>query len=160
MDSKLQRYTIESLAASGIALISASVAYLLRPDLWSTRIECGYSFNDSKERDRYLESLQGVLLFEAQLAGAPDWTLVACRSADGIPMRVQWLTGEEVTALRPYRPTATEPVKVPTTQADEIPSWPCAERSARLLAAGLKDDVYAPPQRFAPPSSRKARTPA
>lgn len=153
MNDKVQRYIVEGLAMTGFCVISAGIAFRLRPDIWATRLNAGTSFSDAQRRlHEYLLSLPGVILFEIQLAGSDDQHLLATRSTDDLLARIEHITGDAVTGLRPWAtvdPTPAQPVL--QADGDPIPGWPCTARTEALRKAGIADETYRQPARFAPP---------
>lgn len=149
MNFKIEQYIIEQLAAYGFAILSARIAFMLRPDIWATRFNCGTDFNSAK-RDRCLESL-GMKSLEIQLNDRDDWMVVAFRSQDALTERIEWITGERVTALRPIVAARPAPAAVADADPNPIPNWACSERTERLAAAGITEDPsFKQPSRFAP----------
>lgn len=117
--SNAQKYVTESLAASGLAVISGQVACTLRPDLWSAGTTAGMEL--AKLRTDYL---LGVGRFTVQLDGLNRPVTVLARSDDRLALRLQWLTGMavldigEVAAAKapqamPTQPPARAPAKDP-----------------------------------------------
>ncbi|MBX9905507.1 MAG: hypothetical protein K2Y31_14230 [Burkholderiales bacterium] len=151
MNSKLERYVIESLAATGFCVVNASAAFRLRPDLWATRFDCGTSFNsDPGNVAKFLYSIEGVSLLEIQFSDRPDWSPLATRSEADLPSRIQYITGQQIVGLRPYSGGKAAPAPAAKVDTDNpIPGWACAERTRRLEEAGLPDNLHKPPQRFA-----------
>lgn len=162
MNSKVETYIRDQLAFSGFAIASANIAYRLRGgDLWQTRIEVGFDFTEAIPKLRqFLNSLPLVSMLEVQLESADDWAIVAFRSQNGLMDRIEQITGERVKAVRPVAEPTPEPLKATVTDPNPIPDWPCLERTERLRAAGIEDTMFKQPQRFAPPTARKARSPA
>ena len=151
MNDKVQRYIIEALAATGFCILAARVAFMLRPDVWATRINCGGDFSEAIPKLRqFLGALPSVSTLEVQLEGSNDWALVAFRSQNALMERIEQITGERVKAVRPW---AAEAPAQPILQADgdPIPSWPCIARTEALRKAGIPDETYRQPARFAPP---------
>jgi len=153
VNSKVQQYIIEALAMTGFAVLSAGIAFLLRPDIWATRLNVGCDFTDALKRlHEYLLSLPGVALFEIQLAGSDDWCLLATRSTSDLHNRIEQIVGLSVTGLRPWAAEAPAPAKpVLQVDGDPIPGWPCIARTEALRKAGIPDETYRQPVRFAPP---------
>jgi hypothetical protein len=151
VNSKVQRYVIEQLAAAGFAVLSARVAFKLRPDVWASAMNCGGDFSEALPKLRqYVGSLPGVSLFETQMESTPDWVMVATRSTNMLSQRIEWVTGESLNGLRPV--TEVKPTVAPRAvdDADRIPSWPCTERTERLRALGIQDDLASGTTKFPP----------
>ncbi|MDZ4799473.1 MAG: hypothetical protein SGI92_15025 [Bryobacteraceae bacterium] len=145
-NAKLRRYVIESLFASGFCVVSASTAFKLCPDRWATRVDCGTSFNDGPQQiAKFLQSLDGVKVVNVQFAGNPAWCLLATRSEDNLPSRINHITGQTVIGLRPFSGGQAMPLPVPTAAVnDPIPGYACVERTRRLEKAGLPDTLNVP----------------
>lgn len=153
MNTKVQKFVIEALAMTGFAVLGARIAFLLRPDIWATRMNAGVDFTDAQRRlHEFLLSLPGVALFEIQLAGSDDWHLVATRSTSDLHNRIEQIVGLSVTGLRPWATVDPAPAQpVLQVDGDPLPSWPCIARTEALRKAGISDETYRPPARFALP---------
>lgn len=151
MNDKVQRYLIESLAMTGFCILASRIAFMLRPDVWATRMNCSGDFSLAIPKFKtYLGSLPGVSMLEAQLEGSDDWAIVAFRSQSALMERIEQITGYRVISIRPLTELKPMPAAV-VADPDPLPNYPCVERAERLLAAGIKDDPsYKQPPRFAP----------
>ncbi|MBI4293634.1 MAG: hypothetical protein HY661_19330 [Betaproteobacteria bacterium] len=145
MNSNVQRYIIEQLAMTGFAVLAARIAFKLRPDIWTTRLNCGSDFNEAIPKlKQYLGSLLDLQIFEIELAGSIDSARLATRSTDNLIARIQWVTGE---AVKRFGPVAEpKPVAVPAVAQgeDPIPNYACEERTRRLAELGLPDNLRRP----------------
>ena len=165
MNTKVQAYIVEQLAFAGFCVITAGIAFLLRPDIWATRLNVGGDFTDALKRlHEYLLSLPGAVFDPAdryrlaaaardlQLAGSDDWCLLATRSTSDLHNRIEQIVGLSVTGLRPWAAEAPAPAQpVLQVDGDPIPGWPCIARTEALRKAGIPDETYRQPARFAPP---------
>jgi len=151
MNSNVHRYIVEQLAASGFVVLAARMAFILRPDIWATRMNCGMDFTDAIPKLReFIGSLPGVMLLEIQLEGSPGWAMFATRSTDMLTQRLEWITGESLKGLRPLTEVKPKPAGRAVEDADPIPSWPCIERTERLRALGIKDELASGNTAFPP----------
>jgi hypothetical protein len=91
------RYGNESLAASGIAVWNSQIAMTLRPDLWSSGVDCGMDFGRLYSRQVIDSHLDGKChTCFVTLEGIDARVKVLARSLDMIAKRVEWLTGYTV----------------------------------------------------------------
>lgn len=151
MDSKLQRYVIECLAAAGFCLVNAGIAFRLRPDIWATRFDAGTAHNCGQQKiGQFLQSLDGVTLAEIQFDYSPEWVLLVTRSSADLAIRIQYVIGKSVVGLRPFSGGQAAPAPVlKTSNGEPIPGWACNARTEALRAAGITEDpIYPKPQHF------------
>lgn len=155
MNDKVQRYLIEALAMTGFCILASRIAFMLRPDVWATRMNCSGDFSLAIPKFKtYLGSLPGVSMLEAQLEGSDDWAIVAFRSQSALMERIEQITGYKAIGMRPLAEPKPAPAAKVDSDPDPIPPYPCVERTERLLAAGIKDDPsYKQPPRFPPKRS-------
>lgn len=154
MNSKVQRYVIEALAMSGFCVLGAQIAFMLRPDIWVTRFNCGTEFNELNAKVRqFLQTLPGVMLLEVQLEGSDDWAIVAFRSQSALTERIEWIVGKRVKGVRPIAEPKSAPAAKVDSDPNPLPPYPCVERTRRLEEAGLPDTLHKLPPRFAPKRS-------
>ncbi len=76
--------------------------------------------------------------------------MFATRSTDMLAQRLQWITGESLKGLRPISEAKPAPVPRPLDDANAIPTWACAERTRRLQALGLDDELATGGTKFPP----------
>lgn len=139
MSTKVMLYTHQSLAASGFAVIASSIAATLRPDLWTSGMECAADFSSTDAKNK-LGYIMGVQRLTARLAGIDRPVLVLTRSTDQLAQRMEWVCGYKVeqieaeakaTAVQTGSETATarriNPLSaVQEVQTKEAPR-PCTE---------------------------------
>lgn len=101
MTTKTQQYAIQSLAACGFAVMRSTVAWQLRPDLWSSAQECGIDFSGKV-------TLEGVIRVNVTLDGV-GVVPVLTRSMGHLAERIQWITGYMVLKIEEEKPAATVP---------------------------------------------------
>ena len=142
MTTKTQQYAIQSLAASGFAVMRSTVAWQLRPDLWSSAEECGFDF-------RGKVAIEGVTRLNVTLDGV-GVVPVLTRSMGHLAERIQWVTGRMVLKIEEEQPAAPVQEKPPLTEgqkkaaerlqelkklaAMELPAHDCALRKDVLAA--------------------------
>lgn len=90
MSTKSKTYIHQSLAACGFAVLSASVAWKLRPDLWASAQDCGMDFRSA--------DVEGTQKVTAYLAGIGPVSVLT-RSLDLLDSRIEWVTGCFVEAI-------------------------------------------------------------
>lgn len=95
MSTKVMLYAHQSLAASGFAVIASPVAATLRPDLWTSGMECVSDFSSVDAKNK-LGYIVGVQRLTARLAGIDRPVLVLTRSTDQLAQRLEWVTGFKV----------------------------------------------------------------
>jgi hypothetical protein len=98
MSSQISKFIHESLASAGFAVLSSSIAYSLRRDLWSSGMDAGGDFATRNWRNS-LGQIADLKRFRARLAGLDRDVEVVTRSADALEQRIQWVTGREVLSL-------------------------------------------------------------
>lgn len=96
MSSRSTSYAFQSIAASGIAVMSHRIAFQLRGDLWSDIQGCLFDFVKEQKID-------GAKRVIATFPGFGD-VLVYARSLDNLEMRLQWIVGEAPTAIVDWKP--------------------------------------------------------
>ena len=146
MTTKTQLYAIQSLAACGFAVMRSTVAWQLRPDLWSSAQECGIDFSGKV-------ALEGVTRVNVTLDGVGvgvGVVPVLTRSMGHLAERIQWITGYMVLNIEEDQPAAPVQEKPPLTEgqkkaaerlqelkklaAMELPAHDCARRKDILSA--------------------------
>ena len=115
MTTKTQQYAIQSLAACGFAVMRSTVAYRLRPDLWSSGEECGNNFQ-SKSVGCVLE---GVRRLNVVFEGSEEVLKVLTRSMDRLAERMEWVTGFRVLRIEEVKPAAPVQEKTAPTEAQK-----------------------------------------
>lgn len=114
-----EKYVAESLAASGLAVISGPIAASLRPDLWRAGTEAGMDLARLKVANR-----PGVARYSVQFEGLNRPVEVLARSADRLALRLEWLTGYRATDIdlvelpQGSRPKPAPPAAKPDPSAD------------------------------------------
>ena len=142
MTTKTQQYAIQSLAACGFAVMRSTVAWQLRPDLWSSAQECGMDFSGKV-------ALEGVTSVNVTLDGV-GVVPVLTRSMGHLAERIQWITGYMVLNIEEDQPAAPVQEKPPLTggqkkaaerlqelkklATQELPAHDCALRKDILAA--------------------------
>lgn len=142
MTTKTQQYAIQSLAACGFAVMRSTVAWQLRPDLWSSAQECGIDFSGKV-------AIEGVTRLNVTLDGV-GVVPVLTRSMGHLAERIQWITGRMVLKIEEEQPAApVQEKKTPTEgqkkaaerlqelkklAAMELPAHDCALRKDILAA--------------------------
>lgn len=142
MTTKTQQYAIQSLAACGFAVMRSTVAWQLRPDLWSSAQECGIDFACKV-------ILDGVTRVNVTLDGV-GVVPVLTRSIGHLAERIQWITGYVVLKIEEEQPAAHVQEKPALTEAQkkaaerlqelkklsamELPAHDCALRKDILEA--------------------------
>ncbi len=142
MTTKTRQYAIQSLAACGFAVMRSTVAWQLRPDLWSSAQECGIDFSGKV-------ALDGVTRVNVTLDGV-GVVPVLTRSMGHLAERIQWVTGHMVLKIEEEQPAAPVQEKPPLTEgqkkaaerlqelkklaAMELPAHDCALRKDILAA--------------------------
>jgi hypothetical protein len=129
--TKTELYAIQSLAANGFAVMRSTVAYRLRPDLWSSGEECGNTFQ-SKSVDSMLE---GVRRLNVVFEGSEDVMKVLTRSMDRLAERMEWVTGFRVLGIEEEKPAAPVQEKTAPTEAQKK----AAERLQELKKLAAMD---------------------
>lgn len=92
--SQSSRYVVESLASSGLAVISGVVAATLRPDLWHTGTSAGMDLAKMK-----LPDMTGCSRYTVVFEGLNRPVEVLARSHDRLALRLEWLTGLPVSSI-------------------------------------------------------------
>lgn len=132
-------YMHQCLAGAGFAVMDTVVAFMLRPDLWSSGQECAMSFRTPMVPE-------GCQRYIAKLASGRTVNVFA-RSADALPRRLEWVTGEAVidlsnaereqqqpVAVTPPPPTNDKRAKLEALAMQEPPAHDCALRRDILAA--------------------------
>lgn len=142
MTTKTKQYAIQSLAACGFAVMRSTVAWQLRPDLWSSAQDCGVGFAKVE--------IEGTQRLNVTLAGIGD-VPVLTRSLDRLAERIEWITGYKVLKIeveqtgesaKKSAPTITEGQKKATERIEktkalavqELPTHDCSLRREILMA--------------------------
>lgn len=94
--SQSTTYAFQSIAASGIAVMSHRIAFQLRGDLWSDVQGCLFDF----EKEQKIEGAKRVM---ATFPSFGDVQVYA-RSLDSIEKRLHWIVGEAPTAIVDWQP--------------------------------------------------------
>lgn len=142
MTTKTQQYAIQSLASCGFAVMRSTVAWQLRPDLWSSAQECGIDFSGKV-------ALEGVTRVNVTLDGI-GVVPVLTRSMGHLAERIQWITGYMVLKIEEEQLATPVQEKPPLTEgqkkaaerlqelkklaAMELPAHDCALRKDILAA--------------------------
>jgi len=105
MTTRSTWYTHQCVAASGIAVMDARIAFELRPDLWASDQDCFMTF-------RKAQKVEGVQRLAVTFEGYGP-VLVLARSLDNLAKRLEWIVGRPVLALKPAEPEAP-----PTARTD------------------------------------------
>lgn len=92
------KYAQQQLAATGFAILDATVAATLRPDLFNNGLEAAGLLGEAKRRGGY-GSLLRVMTLHVTLEGVDRSADVLVRSADRLEERIEELTGFAVTSL-------------------------------------------------------------
>lgn len=85
-------YPYDCIVASGFAIMSAAIAYELRPDLWACLEDCKRTLDT---RVKTLGTQRLVVTFE-RLGSV----MVLARSLDQLPQRLEWIAGSKVIDIR------------------------------------------------------------
>lgn len=126
MSTKVLQYAHQSLAASGFAVIAASVAATLRPDLWTSGMECVADFSSVDAKNK-LGYIVGVQRLTARLAGIDRPVLVLTRSTDQLAQRMEWVTGFKVEQIEAEAKATTAATGRETATARRINPLPSAQ---------------------------------
>lgn len=94
--SRSTAYAFQSIAASGLAVMSHRIAFQLRGDLWSDIQGCLFDFQKDQKVD-------GARRIVATFPSYGDVQVYA-RSLDNIEKRLQWIVGEAPTAIAEWKP--------------------------------------------------------
>ena len=111
MTTKTQQYAIQSLASGGFAVMRSTVAWQLRPDLWSSAQECGIDFSGKV-------AIEGVTRLNVTLDGV-GVVPVLTRSMGHLAERIQWVTGRMVLKIEEEQPAAPVQEKTAPTEAQK-----------------------------------------
>ena len=126
MTTKTQQYAIQSLAASGFAVMRSTVAWQLRPDLWGSAQECGMDFGKA--------FVEGAKRLNVTLEGVGSVQLLT-RSTDLLAERIQWVTGIKVLKIEEEKPAVPVQEKQPLTEGQKK----AAERLQELKKLAAQD---------------------
>jgi len=129
--SKAVHYATQALAASGFAILGSQVAVAMRPDIWSSAMECSGDFVTAKQRNAFA-AIPGVHRRQVKLAGVDRPLMVLTRSLDMLEKRIEWVTGFKVETLTDEE--LPEPVRT-VTPAPVVE----AKRSEESRIARLRD---------------------
>lgn len=104
------RYAIESLAATGFAVLDGPVAAMLRPDLWRGGMEARADLARAASRSA-IGALVGARNYLARLEGRAELVPVIARSDSDLARRITSITG--IRCIRVYSESdlAGEPMK-------------------------------------------------
>ena len=97
-DSRATWYAHQCIASSGLAVMASSIAWQLRPDLWSGVQDCALTFRKNQAPD-------GVTRLMVTFEGYGP-VLVLARSLDNLAKRLEWIVGRPVLDLKPAEPEA------------------------------------------------------
>lgn len=94
--SRSTAYAFQSIAASGLAVMSHRIAFQLRGDLWSDIQGCLFDF----QREQKVDGARRIV------ATFPSYgeVLVYARSLDNIEKRLKLIVGEVPTAIADWQP--------------------------------------------------------
>lgn len=112
--SRVEQYTIQSLAHTGFAIVDSQWAVTLRPDLWGRNggMEAAHDFMRAVN---FLGGINNVRRFTLRIKGRRD-CIVLARGVAHLAQRIEWVTGEAVQELHQEAdeggliPTQPEPV--------------------------------------------------
>jgi hypothetical protein len=151
METRIQTYIVQSLAASGFVLVDPSIAFELRADIFGfVRANSGYAFNLQRaDLVRYLRDQPRVSVVEVQTDGSGVWKLLAYRASSPPLAHVELVTGLRVTAVREVKEERPQQPAAPKADDDGPPNHQCVERTEYFAARGIPDPVYREPDRFA-----------
>lgn len=112
--SRSTTYAFESIAASGIAVMSHRIAFQLRGDLWSDIQGCFFDF-------RVEQRIVGAQRLVATFPTYGDVQVYA-RSLDNLEKRLQWIVGEAPTAIVGWQPDvpAVAPQQIARREANKM----------------------------------------
>lgn len=96
MTTRSTWYTHQSLAASGIVVMNARIAWQLRPDLWASAQDCYLSFRRQQDADRVHRVVSTFPTYGE--------VLVMARSLDSLDKRLEWIVGEAPTSIADWHP--------------------------------------------------------
>lgn len=119
MSTKANKYIIESLAATGFAIIDSTIACTLRPDLWTHGMEAAGDFSP-----RFFRPIQplGAREFTVLLEGRDKRLTMLARSDMDLAYRVEAVTGIRVLGLFEKKgaldPSALAKPALPTRDED------------------------------------------
>lgn len=151
MQDRAMKFINDGLAHSGLAVLDSAVAFELRRDLWPTRFGALTDMATGAAVVRAIAADRRALVFDVQIEGFAQRTLVIAKSGDDLARRIEWIIGRRVLDVRPYAEPAAEPAPAArAATAEEIPGWPCQARRDALAKRGEKDDVYRDETRLPP----------
>lgn len=144
MNSKLRRYAIEQLSSTGFVLLDSKQAFALRPDIWSTLIDCGVDLTLTQKNEIEIQQMNALLFKADSLRGAT-------RSTTDLKRRIEYVTGLIIGGVKVVddfclSTKSHDPVRIKTPikqdniselrelAAKEMPSHDCALRK-QILAA-------------------------
>ena len=120
-------YCVQSLAATGFAVMSPQVAFLLRPDLWSGIQDCVLTF-DCKHKPEAVH--RRMVTFDGY-----GEVLILARSLENLEQRLQWIVGKPVQSIRAAQPEATPAPTVTLAQREAQAKEAERLENVRKLAA-------------------------
>lgn len=91
----IDRYLHDSLSATGFVALSSAVALRLRPDLWSTGLQCVGEFAQAARRNQFA-SVPHTIRLTAKFAGIEQPVPVLARSTKRLAERIEEVTGLQV----------------------------------------------------------------
>lgn len=100
MTTRSTYYTLQSIAASGLAVMDSRIAWQLRPDLWAGAQDCAFTFRTQQKAD----------CVHRVVATFPTYgdVLVMARSRDSLEKRLEWIVGEAPTSIADWHPDVPE----------------------------------------------------
>lgn len=106
------RYAIESLAATGFAVLDGPIAATLRPDLWRGGMEARADLARAASKST-IGSLRGVHKFLARLDGRAELVPVIARSDVDLARRISLVVGMRCARVFRESDLAGEPMEMP-----------------------------------------------
>lgn len=101
--SKAIQYVHQSLAATGFVVLDSVMAWMLRPDLWASGMDCAQDFFRIYHQTN---SIANVARMSIRLPGQDRSVLVLARSTDRLAERIGLILGTTVELLESEQATA------------------------------------------------------
>lgn len=101
--SKAIQYVHQSLAATGFVVLDSVMAWMLRPDLWASGMDCAQDFVRIYQQTN---SIANVTRMSIRLSGLDRSVLVLARSTDRLAERIGLILGHSVELLESEQVTA------------------------------------------------------
>lgn len=127
--SKATQYVHQALASTGFVVVDSTVAWMLRPDLWTSGMDCAQDF--VQIYSKVTNSIANVARMTIRLSGPDRSALVLARSTDRLAERMGLILGHTVELL--------ESEQVAATRA--APEAPRAYHPAPDIRAGVSYSV-------------------